>query len=161
MVKQMFVRSGFPFNYDTELASNESALRCVDESRTDQSGKEDADINTIVHRFGLTGVMPGAMVPPSYEDFTEVFDFQSAMNVITEARAKFMSMPASVRARFSNDPQIFLEFCGAEKDGVLVNLEEMRELGLAVPAKVEPPPPPPIRVEVINPSEGDPAARDR
>ena len=40
-----------------------------------------------------------------------------------------MTMPADVRARFNNDPALFVDFCSDE-----ANLDEMRKLGLAVPA---------------------------
>lgn len=127
----MFVRN--PYNYDVDKVSEETGLFCADDSRAIQSQKDDADINVIVKRFGLTGVMPQSVRVPRYEDFDEVFDFQTAQEVLLQARASFMSMPADVRLRFGNDPQAFMEFCTDEK-----NLDEMRKLGLAVP---EPPKP--------------------
>ncbi|WP_445772243.1 hypothetical protein, partial [Rheinheimera sp.] len=48
----MFIRT--PYNYDTNLASEESALYCSDVSRTQQNAKEECDINTIVKRFNVT-----------------------------------------------------------------------------------------------------------
>ena len=51
-----FVRS--PYNYDMSAVSDETGLCCEDESLAIQSAKEDADINTIVRRFGLTGELP-------------------------------------------------------------------------------------------------------
>jgi len=52
----VFVRS--PYNYDMAKASVESGLACEDASRAVQSQREDADINVIVKRFGLTGQLP-------------------------------------------------------------------------------------------------------
>lgn len=126
-----FVRSAF--NYDTDVASERTGLLCEDGSLTVQSEKEDADINTIVRRFGLTGQLPTNVRVPVEADFTEVFDFQSAMNAIRAAQESFMAMPADVRFRFNNDPERFVAFCTEERDGALVNLDEMRKLGLAVP----------------------------
>ncbi len=111
------------------------------ESKTVQSEAQDADINVIVKRFGLTGQLPTNLRPPSYEDYGDVvFDFRSAMDAINNAEKTFMALPAEVRSRFSNDPQVFLEFCTEQKDGVLTNLDEMRKIGLAVPKAAVPEP---------------------
>lgn len=126
----MFIRS--EFNYDADEASLESGCDCKDPSLAIQSQFEESDINTIVRRFGLGGVLPQDVRVPLLEDFDAVFDFQSAMNAIREAEHSFMRMPAAVRARFGNDPQEFVEFCSDEK-----NVDEMVKLGLAVKRKVE------------------------
>lgn len=119
---------------DMSMDEVDFGLECKDESRAVQSQKEEADINTIVKRFGLTGQLPQSVRVPTYGDFgDEVFDYTSAMLAIRRADESFMAMPADVRARFQNDPQQFVEFCSDEK-----NLDEMRKLGLAVP-KAEPP----------------------
>lgn len=110
-----------------EVASLLSGLACGDPSLARQSQAEDADINVIVKRFGLTGKLPDNVRPPTYADFEDVWDFQTAMNAVVAAQASFMAMPADVRARFGNDPHQFVEFCSDEK-----NLDEMRRLGLAV-----------------------------
>lgn len=108
-------------------------LECLDPSLTQQSAKEDADINTIVRRFGITGSMPVGLVPPTFQDFEDVFDYQSALHVVMDAQDRFMAMPAEVRARFGNDPQRFVEFASDSK-----NLDAMIEMGLA-PKKPEAP----------------------
>lgn len=125
----MFIRS--EFNYDADQASLESGLECLDESKAIQSQAEEADINTIVRRFGLTGTLPAGLRPPTYEDFEDVFDFQSAMNAVKEATDRFMLIPAAIRARFANDPQLFVEFASNPE-----NIEELREMGLAPKAEV-------------------------
>lgn len=152
-MEETAVRSGFPFNYDADRVSAETGLLCSDESLTDQSGKEDSDINTIVRRFGVTGLMPEAARPLFYADFDDVFDFQSAQNVVAQANQAFMALPAEVRSRFANNPQLFVEYCSeAKEDGTLVHLAELREMGLAPPEKAPEPEPRPQRVEVVNPS---------
>lgn len=113
-------------------ASVETGLACLDASLAVQSMAEETDINTIVKRFGLTGQLPSDVRVPTFGDFTEVTDFQTAMNAVLDAEKSFMAMPAEVRKRFGNDPQEFVMFCSDEK-----NVDEMRKLGLAVP-KVEP-----------------------
>lgn len=116
-------------DYDFEARSQEFGLSCKDESLAVQSQRDEADINTLVKRFGITGQMPQNVRAPTFEDFTEVFDFQSAMHAVMAAQESFMQMPADVRSRFGNDAQEFVRFC-SDKD----NLEEMRKLGLAIPA---------------------------
>ena len=147
---KIFLRTAH--NYDIEEATWRTGLTCLDESRTKQSFKEECDINTIVKRFGLTGQLPENLRPPQYGDYSEIPDFKTAMNVIVDAQTNFMYMPAEIRARFHNSPQEFLEFCGDQK-----NLEEMREMGLAVP---KPPPagePPIQKVQIVGEPPKEPS----
>lgn len=106
-------------------------LECLDESLTQQHQAEEADINTIVRRFGVTGHLPESARPVFFGDFDDVFDFQSAQNAVIAADRAFMALPADLRARFANDPQKFVEFCSDE-----ANVEELRKLGLAKAAAV-------------------------
>lgn len=113
-----------------------SDLKCEDPSLAQQSFKDDADINVMLERFRITGVMPQGVYMPTYGDFTGVNDYRSAQEAIRKAENAFMDMPANVRARFDNDPQKFLEFCADEK-----NRDEAIRLGLVPPPpKVEEPP---------------------
>ncbi|WNK13397.1 MAG: internal scaffolding protein [Microvirus sp.] len=123
----VFLRT--PYNYDRNKASDDSGLACRGPGRTQQSFKEECDINTIVRRFGITGQLPTGVRMPSYGDFTGVGDFQEAMNAIVSAQESFAAMPASVRKRFGNDPAAFVDFCSDE-----ANRAEAEKLGL-VPAQ--------------------------
>lgn len=134
----MLVRSGFPFNYDADAESLASGLECKDESRAQQSSRDECDINTIVRRFGLTGELPQNVRAPVYADFEGIFDFQSAMNTVRAAEEAFMALPAEVRSRFANDPQKLVEFCSDE-----ANRAEAEKLGLVVPAPSPAPAPAP------------------
>lgn len=113
---------------DVRRWSDQFAIADDSPSLTQQSGKDEADINTIVRRFGVTGTMPVNVRAPTFADFDQVFDFQTAQNALIAARDSFMAMPADVRTRFSNDPQAFVEFCSDKE-----NLPEMRKMGLAPP----------------------------
>lgn len=119
-----------PFNYDRDLASEESGLKCEDPSLTQQQFKEEADINTIVDRFMKSGVLPTPAVMPQFMDVEGNFDYQTAMNYVRQADENFMRMDAKVRARFNNSPQEFLEFFANPE-----NTDEAIRLGLAVPAQ--------------------------
>jgi len=128
-MKTVFCRSAY--NYDMDLASDKSGLKCDDASLTQQQFKEDSDINTIVDRFMKSGVMPNPVNMPQYVDYEGIFDFQSAMNVVRQADESFMRLDAKVRARFNNSPQEFLDFFGNPE-----NFEEAIRLGLAIPQAV-------------------------
>lgn len=119
----MFIRA--EYNYDMAVASDETGTRNDDPSLTKQSFAEEADINTIVRRFGLSGQLPQDVRMPVNGDFTEVHDFQSAMNALVAARESFEAMPADVRARFHNDPAEFVDFCSLDS-----NRDEAIKLGL-------------------------------
>ena len=115
-----------PYNYDRDAVSDETGLRCEDESLAQQSFKDECDINVIVKRFGLTGTMPESVQTPVYADFTDlVTDYHSAMDLVLRADEAFMSLPAAVRVTFNNDAGAFVDFCSDAK-----NAEKMRELGL-------------------------------
>lgn len=132
MKKQMpFLRT--PYNYDVDLASEESALICEDPSLTQQHQKEDADINHIVARFGLTGELPFADRQPRYGDFSAVTDYHSAMNAVRSASEDFMSLPAELRARFNNDPALLIDFLAVD-----ANRDEAIKLGLVNPPIADP-----------------------
>lgn len=125
-VAPVFLRT--PYNYDTNEASDQSGLACKDESKTKQSFKEECDINIIVERFGITYQMPAGVVAPTHQDFSEVEDFQSAMNAIAKSREAFEQLPAEVRYRFHNNPAEFVDFCSDQN-----NRPEAEKLGLVLP----------------------------
>lgn len=113
------------FGYDVEEASNAAATPVVGESMTVQSMSEEADINVLMHRYGITGKLPDNPRVPVFGDFNGINDYQSALNAISNAHDAFMEYPAAVRARFDNDPQKMLQFCA---DGA--NYAEALKLGL-------------------------------
>lgn len=127
------------YDYDTNARSEHTGLS-IDtnderENRTKQEFKEEVDINTILRRFNITGQLPENVRMPTYEDFTEVYDFHSAANAIAQANEAFEQMPAEVRLRFGNDPSKFLDFCDKDQ-----NREEAERLGLVRPKPKETPP---------------------
>lgn len=124
-VQAVFLRT--PYNYDRNAASDESGLSCGEPSRAIQSAAEEADINTIVKRFGLTGKLPENVRMPQYGDFTGVTNYQEALHAVMAAEESFMKMPAHVRERFHNDPASFVDFCANE-----ANREEAEKMGLVV-----------------------------
>jgi len=118
-----FIRT--PYNYDKERVSFETGFASSEPSLAVQSQKEEADINTIVRRFGLTGELPSNIRTPQYGDFTGITDYQTALNQVIAAQTEFMKLPASLRERFGNSPQNLLEFITDPQ-----NKAEAQELGL-------------------------------
>lgn len=135
---EIFLRSGY--NYDRDDVSRETGLLCEDESLAIQSAADEADINTIVRRFGLTGELPSAVAIPRTGDFTNIPDFHSAMNLVRQAEEEFLRIPAHIRAEFHNDPQEFMAFVEDES-----NRDKAKELGLLkIVEAIQP-----VKVEVI------------
>lgn len=124
-----------PGLYNTHSACEECCVADFGPSLTQQNQSDDANINTIVKRFGLTGKLPENVPPVFNADFEEAFDFRTAHNAIIEARNSFNTMPPNIRARFANDPGEFVDFCSNPE-----NMEEMVRLGLAIQRPPEKPP---------------------
>lgn len=133
----VFLRT--PYNYDTMQVSDETGLKCEDESLAQQHMKDESDINTIVRRFGLTGELPSGVAVPQYGDFSDSIDYHSAMNLVRSGEEAFMKLPADLRARFSNDAAKFVDFFNDEK-----NRAEAEKLGLVTTKVVETEPVKPV-----------------
>lgn len=130
--KSVFLRA--PFNYDVVAASDAAGLACdPDDCFTQQSFREECDINEIVRRFGLTGELPENLAMPVSGDFTGISDFQEAMNVVRRAEEEFLRVPAELRARFNNEPGRLVAFLADDK-----NREEAVKLGLVNPPVEKP-----------------------
>jgi len=144
-MSKVFLRT--EFNYSMDDVSRETGLECKDDSLAVQSARDETDINTIVRRFGLTGELPGDVDMPQSGDYSGVGDFHSAMNVVRQAQEEFLRVPADIRARFQNDPQLFSDFFHDP-----VNQDEAIRLGLAT-RKPVPVPPEPLAVRVVDPTQ--------
>lgn len=134
------------FNYrdgvDNTIPDPVTGELIYDEGKTRQDQANDADINVIVKRYGLTGQLP--VVPPKIPleaDFREAgqFDLASALRFVRGAHDAFMSFPAEIRARFENDPAKFVAFVENP-----ANRDECIKLGL-----IAKDPPPPVK-EVLD-----------
>lgn len=121
--KAIFLRT--PYNYDLDAASNESGLACEEPTLAQQHFKDECDINTILERFNITGMLPEAPLSPRYGDFSGIGDYHTALNRVMAAKDEFMTLPAHIRARFDNDPAKLIEFIEDE-----TNRPEAEELGL-------------------------------
>lgn len=138
-MKPPFVRT--PYNYDRDEASNDSGLKCLDKTRTQQNFADEVNINTIVKRFNLTGQLPADVRQPTYADFVGPFDFHQAMNAIRQAQEAFDRMPADLRAEFHNDPGEFVDFCSNDE-----NRARAEKMGLVLPKDLK---------KVVDPATGE------
>ncbi len=114
-----------PITYDPDENSDRSKLIFTRPSRTKQSFRDECDINHILRQFNVTGQLPTGSVQPQYGDFSGITDYQSALNAVMAAQDSFLQLPAKVRAKFDNDPALFVEFASDE-----ANRDEMKALGL-------------------------------
>lgn len=143
MGRQIILRTqGDPlFNPEAEKAiSDACAVHCCDESLTQQHFKAETDINVLVSRFGLDGVI--ARTPPAdpahYGNVGELPDLRAVLEVAREARDRFAELPPQIRSRFNNDPARLWEFVQDK-----ANHEEAVKLGLLAKHEPEAAPPPP------------------
>lgn len=97
------------YSDDHDEVSLATSLRCEDASLTKQEFKDDTDINVLVRRFGVVPLAAQHHQVPMYSDFSDVVDYQSAMNAILAADEAFMTLPPDLRARYDNNPQLLLE----------------------------------------------------
>lgn len=101
-------------------------LICKDHSLTKQEFKDESNINVLLERYQKTGLLPDMRQDGVYGDFADVPTYLEALTIVQQAQEAFEKLPASVRDRFGNSPEKFLEFTSDER-----NADEMVRLGLA------------------------------
>lgn len=114
-----------PITYDRDENSALATFVFSKPSLAKQSFRDECDINNILRQFNVTGQLPAGSVQPQYGDFSGITDYQSALNAVMAAQDSFLQLPAKVRAKFDNDPALFVEFASQE-----ANRDEMKALGL-------------------------------
>ncbi len=92
---------------------------------TRQSEAKATNINTIVAQYDKTGLLPQTGREALYADVADAPDYRTALDLIRNADELFMTIPAAVRARFDNEPAVFLDWT-SDPD----NRDEMVEMGL-------------------------------
>lgn len=120
-------RTQYDEKADTE-AGNAAAVSFVgQESLTQQSFTKDADLNEIMRRFaGDPDAMPVPVLDPRYYgDFTDIPDLRTALDRTRDAVDRFNALPAALRARFHNRPELLHQFVMDP-----ANADQAVELGL-------------------------------
>lgn len=98
------------------------------DGRTVQSMKDECDINRIMERHRVTGMVTHmAKGEPVYGDFSNLGSYQDALNTMIRAEEAFMTLDAHVRRKFANDPQELIDWLDNP-----ANDEEAIQLGLKV-----------------------------
>lgn len=79
-------------------------------SLTKQAFGDDCNINKIMARHMKTGLVEHVNPrEPMYGDFSQVNDFHSALERVTEAQEQFALLPSAVRNLVQNDPERLLQ----------------------------------------------------
>jgi len=120
---KIFIRT--PYNYDTNLASDETGLNCLEPTMAQQQFKDECDINHILKTFGITGEIPQTDLKPLYGDFTGSLDYHHAQNQLIASQQAFMALDAKTRAYFDNSIANLMDFMENPN-----NREKAIELGL-------------------------------
>lgn len=110
------------------LAARDPGISDWGPSLTRQEFAEDCDINVIMDRFATTGIPPANMREGgAYLDLTDMpEDLQSTLEMLKNAETAFMTLPATVRREFDNDPVKFVDFASNP-----ANSDKMVEWGLS------------------------------
>lgn len=94
--------------------------------RTKQSFGPQCDVNTIVERARVSGMVSHLNAKkPVYMDCSLIPDYQNALSIVNTAISEFAGLSSKVRERFSNDPANMIAFLS--DDG---NRDEAVKLGL-------------------------------
>jgi len=111
-------------------------FQTVGESMTEQGHGKAANINSIMAKYHMSGLVPRPAQAPIYGDFCDVGSFLECKERLENTISDFQSLPAALRKRFDNDPAELIEFlCDRE------NLQEAVQLGLVENPSSPPPPP--------------------
>lgn len=115
--------------YKTSLREN-GTLRVqtinVEPTMTQQQFKDECDINFIMEKYNKTGLINHINTKKGvYADLSEISDYRDMLDTVRHADDVFMTLPASTRKRFDNDPAKLISFLQDDK-----NYEEAQALGL-------------------------------
>lgn len=121
-------------------------------SLTQQGDAKSCDINVIMRKHQQGQLVSHVVTQQGiYGDFANMpQSYHDAQNQVIAAQEMFMTVPAEIRAKFNNDPGLFLAFVQDPR-----NEDEMRDLGL-LPSKLTAEPsstPPPAAAQ--DPERGE------
>lgn len=99
-------------------------------SLTQKHQAQDADINVIMKKFGVTGTLPLAPMPPTFLEVPDDLDMQSALHLVRQGQESFESLPAQTRAYFGNDLARFV--AAVDQLRAAKDWDSIERMGLAV-----------------------------
>ena len=102
-------------------------------SLTKQAFADEVNVNSIIRRMEMGGVMPPTreVSEANYGDFVTEDDYHSAMCKVVNAQQQFEALPAELRQEFGNDPGQFLAFAENPE-----NWDEMEAMGFEMPERL-------------------------
>lgn len=116
-----------------EQMESKPVIDCSNElTMTEQHHKKATDVNNIIKKYAKTGVLQKLnTIEGIYGDVTG-HDFQSAVDLVASAQNMFAALPSEVRAKFQNNPALFLDFADNPD-----NREQLVEMRLATRREYE------------------------
>ncbi len=93
--------------------------------RTKQAMQAECDINNIMAKYQRTGMIDFVNKHAAHYGDCTAIDFQKSMQTVITMREMFSELTSSVRKRFDNDPEKFLNFMENAE-----NRQEAIQLGL-------------------------------
>ncbi len=117
----------------------------LEEERTHQSFKDEVDVNKILKRH-RDQRLPLPSTDLTYADVSGLTDYRDALDNVAKVRDLFMTLPATSRAYFMNDPASFLDWSFEHTP------EEVDAL-VHGPPKAAPVVPAVVAVEPVSPAE--------
>lgn len=136
---------------DGNVIRKKVTLDCsVDDLLTEQSHKDEVNINNIVKRHGIDMIQKVAQLNQGeyLMDDIPTNDFMESMNIVLKAQQTFSQLPSEVRKQFNNQPAEFMDFVQNPDNG-----QALVDMGLAQRITS----PEPITVRVEPPTETPPA----
>lgn len=79
------------------------------ETQTEQSHKQECDINYIMQRYRKTGILPTRINKPVFADVANVGGFDKAMDIVAKGMSEFHKLPEKIRLKYDNDPRKWLK----------------------------------------------------
>lgn len=102
---------------------------------TQQQFKDECDINTILAKYQKTRAYTHANNHQPNYGYVTSNDFRESMEIVTNAQEMFDELPSSIRNKFRNNPEEFMDFVQNPE-----NAPEMAVLGLIPKEPTEPKP---------------------
>lgn len=96
-----------------------------DLGKTQQSFKDEVDINKIVKRFTQTGIIEHQAKNVGQYSENNAMSFTEAMFAVKETEKEFMQLPHEVRAHFENDAATYLDAITDPE-----RISELQDIGL-------------------------------
>ncbi len=105
-------------------------------SKTKQSFKDESNIDKIIAKYQKTGVINFRSQYAQQYGEMNVQDYKTSLDIIRKSESMFQELPSTLRDRFENSPEEFLEFVQDKK-----TIRKMFDLGLTSdrpPVETEP-----------------------